>query len=140
MAPAVALEKTAHGGPGARRRNDFDETGADREQHVLEAVLRDACVAVAFLETEDRLDVSGLAREVGKHGITVNSLAPGFTLSENVAKHEVHVRQGEATKMTRAIPRDEKPQDLVGTVSFLASEGASYVTGQVISVNGGLGG
>jgi NAD(P)-dependent dehydrogenase (short-subunit alcohol dehydrogenase family) len=79
----------------------------------------------------------GLAREVGKHGITVNSLAPGFTLSENVAKHEVHVRQGEITKMTRAIQRDEKPEDLVGTVSFLASEDAAFITGQTIVVDGG---
>jgi NAD(P)-dependent dehydrogenase (short-subunit alcohol dehydrogenase family) len=79
----------------------------------------------------------GLAREVGKDGITVNSLAPGFTLSENVAKHEVHVKQGEITKMSRAIPRDEKPEDLVGTVSFLASEDASFITGQTLVVDGG---
>ena len=79
----------------------------------------------------------GLAREVGADGITVNALAPGFTLSENVAKHEVHVRQGERTKMTRAIQRDEKPEDLVGTVSFLASEDAAFITGQTVVVDGG---
>jgi NAD(P)-dependent dehydrogenase (short-subunit alcohol dehydrogenase family) len=79
----------------------------------------------------------GLAREVGKDGITVNSLAPGFTLSENVAKHEMHVKLGEITRMTRAIARDEKPEDLVGTVSFLASEDASFITGQTIVVDGG---
>ena len=79
----------------------------------------------------------GLAREVGKDGITVNSLAPGFTLSENVAKHEVHVKQGEITKMSRAIPRDEKPEDLVGTVSFLASDDAAFITGQTLVVDGG---
>jgi NAD(P)-dependent dehydrogenase (short-subunit alcohol dehydrogenase family) len=61
----------------------------------------------------------GLARELGKDGITVNSLAPGFTLSENVAKDPVHVQQGERTRLTRAIQRDETPDDLVGTVSFL---------------------
>ncbi len=79
----------------------------------------------------------GLAREVGKDGITVNALAPGFTLSENVAKHAVHVKQGEITRMTRAIPRDEKPEDLVGTVSFLASEDAAFITGQTLVVDGG---
>jgi len=79
----------------------------------------------------------GLAREVGKDGITVNSLAPGFTLSENVAKQEVHVKQGEITRMTRAIPRDEKPEDLVGTVSFLASDDAAFITGQTLVVDGG---
>jgi len=79
----------------------------------------------------------GLAREVGRDGITVNSLAPGFTLSENVAKHAAHVRQGEATKMTRAIPREETPEDLVGAVSFLASEDAAFITGQTLVVDGG---
>jgi len=79
----------------------------------------------------------GLARELGKDAITVNALAPGFTLSENVAKHEMHVRQGELTKKTRAIQRDEKPEDLVGTVSFLASEDAAFLTGQTIVVDGG---
>jgi NAD(P)-dependent dehydrogenase (short-subunit alcohol dehydrogenase family) len=79
----------------------------------------------------------GLARELGADGITVNSLAPGFTLSENVAKIEVHRRQGEVTKMTRAIKRDETPEDLVGAVSFLASADAAFITGQTLVVDGG---
>jgi NAD(P)-dependent dehydrogenase (short-subunit alcohol dehydrogenase family) len=79
----------------------------------------------------------GLARELGKDGITVNSLAPGFTLSENVAKQAAHVQQGERTRATRAIPRDETPEDLVGTVSFLASEDAAFLTGQTLVVDGG---
>ena len=79
----------------------------------------------------------GLARELGADGITVNALAPGFTLSENVAKIEVHRRQGELTKMTRAIKRDETPEDLVGAVSFLASEDAAFMTGQTLVVDGG---
>ncbi|HKQ27191.1 MAG TPA: 3-oxoacyl-ACP reductase family protein [Burkholderiales bacterium] len=79
----------------------------------------------------------GLARELGKDGVTVNSLAPGFTLSENVAKQEIHVKLGELNKASRAIPRDEKPEDLVGTVSFLASDDASFITGQTLVVDGG---
>jgi NAD(P)-dependent dehydrogenase (short-subunit alcohol dehydrogenase family) len=79
----------------------------------------------------------GLARELGKDGITVNSLAPGFTLSENVAKDPVHVQQGERTRMTRAIQRDETPEDLVGAVSFLASADAAFITGQTLVVDGG---
>jgi NAD(P)-dependent dehydrogenase (short-subunit alcohol dehydrogenase family) len=79
----------------------------------------------------------GLARELGGDGITVNALAPGFTLSENVAKHEQHVRQGEVTRRTRAISRDERPEDLVGAVSFLASEDAAFMTGQTMVVDGG---
>ena len=79
----------------------------------------------------------GLARELGGDGITVNSLAPGFTLSENVAQHEAHRRQGEITKKSRAIQRDETPEDLVGAVSFLASADAAFITGQTLVVDGG---
>jgi len=79
----------------------------------------------------------GLARELGADGITVNALAPGFTLSENVAGIEAHRRVGEATKLTRAIQRDETPEDLVGAVSFLASEDAAFITGQTLVVDGG---
>jgi len=79
----------------------------------------------------------GLARELGKDGITVNALAPGFTLSENVAKDPAHPQQGERSRMTRAIPRDETPDDLVGAVSFLASPDAAFITGQTLVVDGG---
>jgi NAD(P)-dependent dehydrogenase (short-subunit alcohol dehydrogenase family) len=79
----------------------------------------------------------GLARELGTDGITVNALAPGFTLSETVARVEAHRRAGENTKKTRAIQRDETPQDLVGAVSFLASEDAAFMTGQTVVVDGG---
>jgi NAD(P)-dependent dehydrogenase (short-subunit alcohol dehydrogenase family) len=79
----------------------------------------------------------GLARELGDAGITVNALAPGFTLSENVASIDVHRRAGEITKQSRAIKRDETPEDLVGAVSFLASEDAAFMTGQTMVVDGG---
>jgi len=79
----------------------------------------------------------GLARELGKDGITVNALAPGFTLSEGVMQHPAHLKQGEITKMTRAIQRDERPEDLVGAVSFLASDDAAFMTGQTMVVDGG---
>lgn len=78
-----------------------------------------------------------LAREVGRDGITVNALAPGFTLSEGVLKSAAHVKHGEATRATRAIARDERPNDLVGAVSFLASEDAAFITGQTLVVDGG---
>jgi NAD(P)-dependent dehydrogenase (short-subunit alcohol dehydrogenase family) len=79
----------------------------------------------------------GLARELGKDGITVNSLAPGFTLSEGVAQKEDHMKAGERTRATRAIQRDETPEDLVGAVSFLASAEAAFITGQTLVVDGG---
>jgi len=79
----------------------------------------------------------GLARELGKDGITVNALAPGFTLSENVSKQDDHMKVGQVTRQTRAIQRDETPEDLVGTVSFLASADAAFLTGQTVVVDGG---
>jgi NAD(P)-dependent dehydrogenase (short-subunit alcohol dehydrogenase family) len=79
----------------------------------------------------------GLARELGKDGITVNALAPGFTLSENVSQNKIHLKQGEASRASRAIQRDETPEDLVGAVSFLASADAAFVTGQTLVVDGG---
>ena len=78
-----------------------------------------------------------LAREVGKDGITVNALAPGFTLSEGVLKSREHVKHGEASRASRAIARDEHPEDLAGAVSFLASEDAAFITGQTLVVDGG---
>ena len=78
-----------------------------------------------------------LAREVGKDGITVNALAPGFTLSEGILKSATHVKHGEPSRASRAIQRDERPDDLVGAVSFLASEDAAFMTGQTLVVDGG---
>jgi len=79
----------------------------------------------------------GLARELGKDGITVNALAPGFTHSEGVLSKEDHMKAGGASRSSRAIQRDETPEDLVGAVSFLASADAAFITGQTLVVDGG---
>jgi NAD(P)-dependent dehydrogenase (short-subunit alcohol dehydrogenase family) len=79
----------------------------------------------------------GLARELGKDRITVNSLAPGFTMSENLLSREDHLKAGAASRASRAIARDETPEDVVGAVSFLASADAAFVTGQTLVVDGG---
>ena len=80
----------------------------------------------------------GLARELGKDGITVNAIAPGFTMSEGVIEHTHHVEVSrEGSLRSRAIPRDEQPEDLVGTVSFLAGDDAAFMTGQTLVVDGG---
>jgi NAD(P)-dependent dehydrogenase (short-subunit alcohol dehydrogenase family) len=80
-----------------------------------------------------------LARELGEHGIRVNTLAPGFTLSETVLKDNpghVHTARDRAVQ-SRSLKRDEHPQDLLGALIFLASADSDFVTGQTIAVDGG---
>jgi (S)-1-phenylethanol dehydrogenase len=77
-----------------------------------------------------------LAAEVGQWGITVNAIAPGLTATQTVLEGP----QGEWLDnrvSIQAIRRVEQPDDLAGTVAFLASEDAAFVTGQTILVNGG---
>ena len=77
-----------------------------------------------------------LAREFGEHGITVNAVAPGVTLSATAKKTLPQAIQDTAIK-TRCLKREEQPRDLVGAVFFLASPDADFITGQTIIVDGG---
>ncbi|MFG1608080.1 SDR family NAD(P)-dependent oxidoreductase [Actinoplanes sp. NPDC049265] len=77
-----------------------------------------------------------IARELGQHGITVNVVTPGVTLTPN-AKQTAPPALLEAQRRARGIHRDEYPEDLVGTVAFLASPDAAFITGQTINVDGG---
>jgi len=80
-----------------------------------------------------------LARELGDYGIRVNTLAPGFTLSDTVLEENPgHVQTArERAVQSRALRRDETPQDLLGALVFLASADSDFVTGQTIAVDGG---
>lgn len=78
-----------------------------------------------------------LAQALGKHNICVNSILPGSTASEGTreaygADHFTRPPQG------RAIPRVQLPEDLVGTVIFLASTDSDFMTGQALVVDGGV--
>jgi NAD(P)-dependent dehydrogenase (short-subunit alcohol dehydrogenase family) len=76
-----------------------------------------------------------LAKEVGTHGITVNAVAPGFTMTE---ASRALIEDAEQYGVGRgAIQRAEVPEDVVGTVVFLASPGSEFITGQTIVVDGG---
>jgi 3-oxoacyl-[acyl-carrier protein] reductase len=74
-----------------------------------------------------------LAQEVGKMGIKVNAVAPGFIKTEMTESEDIK-------DYVKLIPmgRLGEPEEVAHLVSFLASEKASYITGQVISINGGL--
>jgi 3-oxoacyl-[acyl-carrier protein] reductase len=78
-----------------------------------------------------------LATELGPENIMVNAITPGFTLSETqVASSGAYARRNEVDP-GRAIPRHQVPDDLVGTVMFLVSDGSDFITGQTINVDGG---
>lgn len=80
--------------------------------------------------------VKSLAREVGYDGITVNALCPG---AANTAMPRTHRSEEELMQRLRSNPLGHvlEPEDFVGSVVFLASDAASYITGQSINVNCG---
>ncbi len=76
-----------------------------------------------------------LAKELGDYGITVNAIAPGFTLTE---ASQSLIPNAETYGVDRgAIKRAELPEDLVGPVLFLASPASDFMTGQTLVVDGG---
>ncbi|HET6477594.1 MAG TPA: 3-oxoacyl-[acyl-carrier-protein] reductase [Dehalococcoidales bacterium] len=79
-----------------------------------------------------------IAREVGSRGITVNAIAPGFIVS----KMTDQLSEEQKGEMLKRIPLGSlgTPRDVAEAVAFLASEEARYITGQVLGVDGGLGG
>ena len=77
-----------------------------------------------------------LARELGPDNIRVNTLAPGSTLSEDNPSEEI-VQMRQRNVGTRALARVQRPDDVVGTAMYLLSDLSSFVTGQMIAVNGG---
>lgn len=77
-----------------------------------------------------------LAKELGQYNITVNTLAPGGTRSGAVVNRDDAPTS--IAQAGRAIDRLEVPADLVGTLVFLASDDSSFITGQMIVVDGGV--
>jgi 3-oxoacyl-[acyl-carrier protein] reductase len=77
-----------------------------------------------------------LTKELGPHGITVNMVAPGRIVTDLIAG-SIKDREQEWLKQT-PLGRLGQPEEVAAAIVFLASEGASYITGSTIHVNGGL--
>ncbi len=77
-----------------------------------------------------------LATEVGAHGITVNAVAPGLTASEGVMASP-HAEAFDFVVSLQSIPRRAVPADIAPAVAFLASEEAHWITGQMLTADGG---
>ena len=114
-------------GKGARIVNIASDTalwGAPRLLHYVSS--KGAVIAMT----------RSLARELGPDRISVNAVAPGLTVveaTESVPKerHDLYVKG-------RAMPRAQEAEDVVGAVIYLLSDGAAFVTGQLLPVNGGF--
>jgi NAD(P)-dependent dehydrogenase (short-subunit alcohol dehydrogenase family) len=79
-----------------------------------------------------------LAKELGKDGIHVNCVAPGFTMSDGVKAHpEVIEKLRDVSIAARTIQRDQVPEDVVGAVVFLCTPAADFITGQTMVIDGG---
>jgi NAD(P)-dependent dehydrogenase (short-subunit alcohol dehydrogenase family) len=79
-----------------------------------------------------------IAKEVGDTGILVNTVAPGFTMSDGVLANPVQVQKlQEISVKARVIQRDQFPSDVVGAIVFFCSDDSSFITGQSLVVDGG---
>jgi len=77
-----------------------------------------------------------MARDLGPHGITVNTVSPGLTGTEAAA--QIPEARHQLYRDHRALNRDQQPDDVVGAVAFLLGPEAGYLTGQQVVVNGGF--
>ena len=77
----------------------------------------------------------GLAKECGANGVRVNVIAPGFVITDATKNRPVEWQQ--SFLKARAISREQRPDDLVGTALYLLSDLAGFVSGQTIVVDGG---
>jgi NAD(P)-dependent dehydrogenase (short-subunit alcohol dehydrogenase family) len=79
-----------------------------------------------------------LAKELGADSVLVNTVAPGFTMSDGVLANPAQVQQlQEVSAKARVLARDQYPEDIVGAVLFFAGDDSAFITGQSLVVDGG---
>jgi NAD(P)-dependent dehydrogenase (short-subunit alcohol dehydrogenase family) len=79
-----------------------------------------------------------LAKELGGDHVLVNTIAPGFTLSDGVLDNPTQVEQlQDVSAKARVLVRDQYPEDIVGAVLFFAGDESAFITGQSLVVDGG---
>ncbi len=121
---APLLRKGANGARVVNLASDTALWGAPRLLHYVSS--KGAIIAMT----------RSLARELGPDGIAVNAIAPGLVLVE--ATEYVPQDRHDQYVTGRAMPRPQHPDDVVGAVLYLLSDGAGFVTGQLLPVNGGF--
>lgn len=135
---------------------DTDLTGAFRCARAASPLLRDGATVVNVGSIAGAVGIAGrtgytaakaglealtrtLAMEWAGRGIRVNNVAPGWTRTEMVARGIHEGRINEALLTSRiALGRLAEPREIADVVAFLAGPGASYITGQTITVDGGI--
>jgi NAD(P)-dependent dehydrogenase (short-subunit alcohol dehydrogenase family) len=113
--------------------------------HMIQAVLPDMLNAGwgRIVNISSKSAVNGLTKslalEYGPNGITVNAVPPGFIDTPMLRSAEERGNLGDIEKTIAATPvrRIGKPEDIAAACAFLVSEEASYITGQILGVNGG---
>ena len=114
---------------------------ASRDEKKMKSLAKRLPVAVRTIAVDlSKAGVIGLtktmARELGSRGITVNAIAPGFVDTEMTEVLSEEIRENACKQII--LGRFGKPEDIANTAVFLASDKADYITGQVISVDGGM--
>jgi NAD(P)-dependent dehydrogenase (short-subunit alcohol dehydrogenase family) len=121
---AVPLLKAAKPGRVVNMASDTALWGADLFLHYIAS--KGAIIAMT----------RGMARELGPHEVTVNTVAPGLTPTEATAG--VSERRWQQYRGAQMLKRDPVAQDVASVVTFLLTDDAAFMTGQTLAVNGGM--